>query len=335
MLIGHSLLSKIKLVEKYFYQSTSADYYNVLAFFGRTCVVFLIGLELDISYMKRHLRAATIIASAGALPCVIFSGAASFPFFKYFTSKHEHFVAFMFIFMLAAANSASPLVIRFIADLRLGTSHIGRLAVCSSLVNDLAGILCGALLMKIVQGGELKWAEWVWSLLFTAIVSFVVRRIAILLNRFNSDSQYLKNTQIFPLFLLVLLSASFVDKWGAANSILAALVIGVTFPREGKTARTMMHKLSFAVYTFVLPVYFGYTGFQADFADATVVKNFIGVLVVVIFSITGKILGTLAACHRLKVPMKDGIVLGLLLNLKGHFDVVILGTIRENLVSIC
>ncbi|XP_021747989.1 cation/H(+) antiporter 2-like [Chenopodium quinoa] len=328
LLINQSLLAKIKPFEKYLLRSNSSDYYNVLAFFGRTCVVFLIGLELDLSYMKRHLRAASIIAFAAALPCILIAGAISYLMFQYFIKKHESFPSFMFLFMLAVANSASPLVIRFIAELKLGTSDFGRLAVCASLVNDIACILCGGLVMKTVEGRGFKWGEWVWSLLFTAVVSFVVRHIAILLNKLSPDSQYLKNTQIAPLFLLVLLSASVVDRWGSANSLLAALVLGMTFPRKGKTARTMSHKLSYSVYTFVLPIYFGYTGFQANIEDATIPKNLIGIVVVLLLSIGGKISGTLIACHRLKIPLKEGIVLGLLLNLKGHFDVIILSAIR-------
>ncbi|KAL2939701.1 Cation/H(+) antiporter 1 [Bienertia sinuspersici] len=331
LLIGHSLLSRIKPLEKYFLQSNSADYYNVLAFFGRTCVVFLIGLDLDISYMKRHLRAASIVAAASALPCIAISGAISYFMFQYFIKKHESFASFLFIFMLAVANSASPLVIRFIAELRLATSDFGRLAVCASLVNDITCILCGGLVMKTVEDSSFNWGEWIWSLFFTAIVSFVVRRIALLLNKLSPECQYLKNTQIVPLFLLVLLSASFVDRWGAANSLLTAFILGVTFPREGKTARTMTHKLSYTVYTFVLPIYFGYTGFQANFADTAVLKNMIGVAIVLVLSIGGKILGTLIACYRLKIPLKEGIVLGLLLNLKGHFDVMILGAVRLKL----
>ncbi|CAO2829471.1 unnamed protein product [Amaranthus hypochondriacus] len=328
LLIGHSLLSKIKPLEKYFIQTNSADYYNVLAFFGRTCVVFLIGLELDIAYMKRHLHGASIVALAASVPCIISSAAISFFMFQFFMGKHESFAAFMFIFMLSIVNSASPLVIRFIAELKLGTSNFGRLAVCSSLLNDITCILCGGLLMKTVEDGKFRFGEWIWSLLFTAIVSLVVRRVALLLNKCSPEAQYLKNTQIIPLFLFVLLSASFVDRWGAANSLLTALVLGVTFPRQGKTARTMMHKLSYAVYTFVLPIYFGYTGFQANFADAVILKNFVAAAVIVTVCIGGKILGTLVACKRLKIPLKEGVVLGLLLNLKGHFDVMILGAVR-------
>ncbi|XP_074299786.1 cation/H(+) antiporter 2-like [Silene latifolia] len=330
LLIGHSLLSKIKILDNYFFQAASAEYYNILAFFGRTCVVFLIGLELDISYLRRHLHAASIIASASALPCIIISGAISYIMFINFNDPTTtNFVAFLFIFSLSVANNASPIVIRFVAELRLGTSDFGRLAVCSSLINDTTCILCGGLVMKIVQGGGFKWGSWLWSLLFTAIICYVVRRIALLLNRLNPDHQYLKNAQIVPLFLLVLLSASFVDKWGAANSMLTALTLGVTFPREGKTARTMMHKLSYTVYTFVLPVYFGYIGFQADFSDTYETKIYLGTLSILLLSIGGKVLGTVAACHYLNIPIKEGVVLGLLLNLKGHFDVLIIGSFRD------
>ncbi|KNA16216.1 hypothetical protein SOVF_090950 [Spinacia oleracea] len=276
--------------------------------------------------MKRHIRAASTIVVGSASPCIVIAGATSYLMFTNFINNKASFTAFFFIFMVAIANSASPLIIRFISELRLGTSDFGRLAICASMINDIICIFVGGLVTMIIRA-HFKWTTWLWSLLFTVVVCFIVRRIAFLLNKLSHESQYLKNTQILPLFLLVLLSATVVDKWGSANSLLAALALGLTFPRKGKTARTMIHKLSYTVYTFVLPIYFGYTGFQADFTNAKDTKNLLTIVGVLLLCIGGKISGTLIACCRLNIPLKEGIVLGLLLNLKGHYDVMILGSI--------
>lgn len=96
------------------------------------------------------------------------------------------------------------------------------------------------------------------------------------------------------------------------------------FPRGGKAARTMLTKLTYAVHTFVLPVYFGYSGFTAD---VSAIKSFgkAGVVfLVILLSIGGKVTGTLAACSHLKMPLNEAVFIAFLLNLKGRVDLLTL-----------
>ncbi|GAB4847598.1 hypothetical protein Ancab_026660 [Ancistrocladus abbreviatus] len=333
VLLGHSGLSQIRVIEMYFFQSSSADYYEVMAFFGRISFVFLIGLELDLYFLKRQLRDASTVAYAGALLCLIFAGAISFPFYGYFarpphSKTNPHFATFLFVLMLSMANSASPLVIRFAEDLNLGTSDFGRLAICSSLINDLTCLLLGVIVSKTMDPKSFSIWAWIFSFVVTGIVSFLMRYIANWLNGWNRNSKYLRNAQLACVFLIVLLTAGVTELMGQ-NSILSSFLLGVTFPREGKTARTLLTKLSYALYTFLLPIYFGYTGFQANLKLLGQLRQFLGIIVIIILSTGGKILGTLAACHRLKIPLRKAIALALLMNLKGHYDILLLSRAQQ------
>ncbi|GMH25161.1 hypothetical protein Nepgr_027004 [Nepenthes gracilis] len=311
------------------------EYYEVMVFFGRISIVFLIGLELDILFMKRHLHAAATIAYSGALLCLGLGGAISLPLYRYFAmaqgNESQHFAAFVSILMLSLTNSASPLVIRFTTELNLATSDLGRLAICASLINDITCLFLGVIASKLIDPKGFSMWSWLFSFVVIAVVSILMRYLANWLNGWNRNYKYLRNAPLACVFLVVLLTAGLTELMGD-NSVLSSFLLGVMFPREGKTARTLLIKLSYAVYTFLLPIYFGYTGFQANLVLIGELEDFIGIVVIVLLSTGGKILGTLVACHRLKMPFKKGIVIALLLNLKGHFDLLLLSRAQQKML---
>ncbi|KAL8168383.1 hypothetical protein V2J09_009882 [Rumex salicifolius] len=335
MLLGHSFLSRIKVVESYFFQSSAADYYEVMAFFGRIVIMFLIGLQLDLSFLRRNLRTIFLISSAGTLICFIFAGAISYPFFRFYvkqgnTHKGERFPSFVVLLMVAMANSASPLVDRFASELNIGSSHFGRLVVCSSLMNDVASLILGPVVRKTGTPGAYSIGNWFASVLVTAIVSVFMRYLAGWLNGWqNRNRRYMKNAQFGSVFIVVVFTAGLTEIMGE-NSILSSFLLGVTFPREGRTTRTLMSKLSYVVYTFVLPIYFGYIGFQANLKLLWNLKDLIGIIVILSLCIGGKILGTFSVCSRLNIPTNKALALSLLLNLKGHYDMLIIGRAKLN-----
>ncbi|GAB2282485.1 hypothetical protein Dimus_017028 [Dionaea muscipula] len=344
LLLGQSGLSQITSINSYFFQSSSADYYEVMAFFGRISFVFLIGLELDVSFLKRQLHAAATLAYAGALVCLIFAGATSYPIYVYFAKahhaagwtkkdqNHNDLEAFVLVFMISVANSASPLVVRMAAELNLGTSDFGRLAIGAALVNDVSCSVLGVIVSKALNPEGYSIWYWVLSLVITGVVSFLLRYLGNWLNGWNRNCKYLKNAPLACVLLIVVLTAG-VSEIMSESSLLTSFLLGLMFPKEGKTARTLSIKLSYALYTFLLPIYFGYTGFLANLSVLWSLQVGLGVLTVVFLSSAGKVLGTLAACHRLKIPMNKGIVLALLLNMKGHFDFMMLGKAKVRMVN--
>lgn len=339
MLLGHSFLSQIKVIESYFFQSSAADYYEVMAFFGRIVIMFIIGLELDVCFLRRNLRSIFTITSASMLLCFIFAGAISYPFFDCLVRdynkqpvKGEKFPTFVIVLMLIMANSASPLVVRIATELNLGSSYFGRLIICSSLMNDVICLLLGGLIRKTDTPEGYTLGSWCGSFFVTALVGFSMRHLARWLNGWHKNRKYVKKAQFGTVFVALLFTAGLTEIMGE-NSILSSFLLGLTFPREGKTTRTLIHKLSFAVYTFVLPIYFGYIGFQANLKLLGSLKDCLAIFLIVGLCIGGKILGTLSVCSQVEIPAKKALALALMLNLKGHYDMLILGRAKVNAVS--
>ncbi|KAK9265516.1 hypothetical protein L1049_001761 [Liquidambar formosana] len=330
VVLGPSGLSRIGVLKDFFFQNSATNYYQTMAVMARVVFMFLIGLELDIPYIMRHLRLAGTIACGGGVMCSIFAAAISPFIYRQFDSQGSMF-SFVLVLMMMIANTASPVVVRIITDLKLATSNVGRLAISSALVNDMACLLLLSILRFFQPGNETLWRkllEVIGVIIFVVVIVIVNNRLAFWLNRRNRNRKYLKNAEVYCILALLFGTSMAIEAYGQ-NSMIPCFVLGVMLPREGKTIRTLLHKLGFFVHNFVLPIYFGYTGFQMDLTQLGSIRSISVVVVMVVLSIGGKISGTLAACHYLKLPLSEGVVLAFLLNLKGFVDLLVISIASE------
>ncbi|GAV75025.1 Na_H_Exchanger domain-containing protein [Cephalotus follicularis] len=320
LVLGPTLLSRIPAVKSFFIQPSSADYYKVSEFLCRIVFMFLIGLDLDIPYMRRNLRKASTVAYGGMIISAIFGAAISVYFIRELEIK-KHKFAFAIVTMVILAYSASPVVIRLAAELKFETSEVGRLGVASSLINETSCIVLYSTYNVFVVKGSIK--NGIFYLIYTVVLIFINKYLAFWFNIRNRTKKYVTNAEVLVIMFLIVALSMVVENSGF-NSTLACFFLGVMFPREGKTTRTLLQKLNYAVYNFILPVYFGYTGFQFDINKISTTRKAIVVVLMILLSISGKIIGTLAACRYLKMPQNEGIVLAAMLNVKGHADLLLI-----------
>ncbi|KAI7738365.1 hypothetical protein M8C21_008428, partial [Ambrosia artemisiifolia] len=133
--LGPSGLSRAPSIHVFFFQNFAVDFYESMALYCRISIMFLLGLEMDISYLMRNLRPVIIIACGGCLMCSIFASAISLFVYEE-TGSHGSRFTLALVIIVVLANTASPIVFRLAADLKFATSDIGRLAISTSLVGD-------------------------------------------------------------------------------------------------------------------------------------------------------------------------------------------------------
>ncbi|KAL8240482.1 hypothetical protein R6Q59_013837 [Mikania micrantha] len=303
-----------------------------MALYCRISIMFLIGLEMDIPYLMRNLRPASIIACGGCLMCTLFASTISFFVYEETGSRGSRFTLALVITVILA-NTASPIVFRLVADLKFATTDIGRLAISSSLIADMYAVF----ILVIISGEKNKQTvkSWVlmafFSLLLLVGIIIFTSRLVNWLNRRNRNKKNLQAVEVMLLCSVILVAAMTLETMGF-SSIIACFLMGSTFPRGGKSARTLLAILTYTVHNFIFPIYFGYTGFKADMRYLNELKRIAIVLMVIVLSIGGKIFGTLAACHYLKTPLNEGVLLSFLMNMKGHVDILTLTTAMQNKV---
>ncbi|XP_074371716.1 cation/H(+) antiporter 2-like [Apium graveolens] len=328
--LGPSGISNIEGIKKFFFQAFATDYYETMAMYARILIMFLIGLEFDSPYLRRNFKRAFVIALGGCVTCTIFAVVITSFIFEETSADGSHFLMTSMI-AVVLSNSGSPLAIRLAAELRFATTDIGRLAISSSLIGDMYAV---GLSIVISRHKKEKTKTWISDGFIASIiiVTVVVSNLYLtkLMNRRNRNKKYLSNIEVCIILVFIFGGAMGIESIGY-SSIYACFFFGLFFPRGGKTMRTLLIKLTYIIHNFIFPIYFGYSGFKADLS--VVYKHIwrIGIIVLVIMlSIGGKIAGTLAACHFVKTPLNEGVLLAFLLNLKCHADIVALTAGQQN-----
>ncbi|XP_039011711.1 cation/H(+) antiporter 2-like [Hibiscus syriacus] len=322
VVVGPTLLSRISKVKDFFIQASSAEYYTFFSFLCRMLFMFSIGLETDIPYLKRNFRVVSIVAGGGLFLSFVFAGPLLWLLIKVFRVVDYRLTFYLLIFTVLA-NSASPVVFRMIAETKSDTADLGRLAIYASLLNEMFCVVIVAMLTACTTNRNFKTALVVTFVTVTII--FLNKYLSLFFNKRNRHNRFVTNSEIFIIMFLLTSVSAFLETTGF-TSITCCFLVGLTFPRECKTYRTLLHKLTYAVNTFILPVYFGYAGFQ--FNISSVFNNLTLVLSVIIIVLCAgtRIAGTLAACYYLKIPRNESLILSLLLNMKGNYDLILINT---------
>ncbi|KAK7317280.1 hypothetical protein RJT34_01367 [Clitoria ternatea] len=324
-------MSHIDYIKATFFPASSINYYEVVSFFCRIHFMFLFGLEMNFHYIMRYIRRVTIVASGGAIMGAAFGLSVSFYLrHQLKTIEIAQWYYFSMIVMLVVSYTSSPMVIRLAAELRFAASDVGRIAVSSALITEMG---CLVIFNVVVNAKDRHIFSGIGCIVVTALVVLINRYLAIWLNARHRNQKYLKAPELLFILFLLLTSSMIIEIWGF-NSIINCFIIGLLFPREGKTARTLVHKLGYSIYNFILPVYFGYLGLQCDLINVfRSLERTVNMAILVLLSIGSKLGGTLIVCRYLQIPTSEGIFLGFILNTRGYADLLFIGAAAKQVIT--
>ncbi|CAK8575207.1 unnamed protein product [Lathyrus sativus] len=324
-------MSHIPYIQKTFFPPSSINYYEVVGFFCRIHFMFLFGLETNHQYTLRNLRLVTLIACGGALVGAAFGLSVSFYLYQ---NLHLslNFTYFCLVIMLMVSYTSSPMVIRLSAELRFAASNIGRIAVSSALITEMGCLLFFDIVVCWKRQNHIS-----NGFLCTITTSFVIlinKYLAEWLNTRNRNQKYLKAPEVLLIHFILLTSSMVIEILGY-NSIISCFIIGSLFPKEGKTARTLIYKLGYSIYNFVLPVYFGYMGLQCDLIQVfRSLSKTTDTAILILLCIGSKLGGTLLVCRFLNIPTNEGIFIGFIMNTRGYADLLFLADVAKHTLEL-
>lgn len=340
MLIGNSGLSQIPAIKDFMFPKGEIDYIRVSSTVGRMLLMFLIGLELDIDYLQRTKFLSVAITVGGTFACAIL--AAIFSYLLYWqTDAHGGLILFTIILTIILSSTASPILIRMAVELKVAT-EVGQIAISSALLNDLSCFFIMAIVdvgqVRFFLGGKLhKITKLVVSLFNVIVILVAVRMTRPLVRWLNRRYRQQRDLNFMELgaILSFVLSVAFLTYGSGYSSMIPCFIIGAVFPREGRAARTIVAKLTGPLHNVVLPLYIGSTGMLADIWVVWDSKHLLAAtILVVVLSTTAKVVGALLVARCFKLSIYQGLVLGFLLNVKGHVALLFLDNIATLGVSL-
>ncbi|KAM1339389.1 hypothetical protein ACFX1X_038720 [Malus domestica] len=270
ILLGPSALGRNKSYLQAIFPPKSITVLDTLANLGLLFFLFLAGVEIDPKSIRQTGKQALAIAVAGiTLPFAL--GIGSSFVLRETIAKGVDATAFLVFMGVPLSITAFPVLARILAELKLLTTDIGKMAMSAATVNDVAAWILLALAVALSGSNQ------------SPLVSLWV----FLSGCEPVDEIYVCTT------LTAVLAAGFITDTIGIHAMFGAFVVGVLVPKEGPFAGALVEKVEDLISGLFLPLYFVSSGLKTNVATIQGLQLW-GLLVLVIFTACfGKIFGTI------------------------------------------
>ncbi|OMO56208.1 Cation/H+ exchanger [Corchorus olitorius] len=332
VILGPSVLGRSAVFANTVFPLRSVMVLETMANVGLLYFLFLVGVEMDLSVIRRTGKRAMAIAVSGMILPFLVGAFFTFMLHDRVEDNHNHGTYILFL-GVALSVTAFPVLARILAELKLINTDIGRLAMSSALINDMCAWILLALAIALAENDNASLAS-LWVVLssagFVVLCIFVVRPIISWMIRRTPEGESFSEFSICLILTGVMIAGFITDAIGT-HSVFGAFVFGLIIP-NGPLGVTLIEKLEDFVSGLLLPLFFAISGLKTNIDSINGGRTW-GLLALIIFlSCTGKVAGTLLVTTFYKMPLIEGFALGLLMNTKGLVEMIVLNVGKDQKV---
>lgn len=313
---------------------------TLVANIGIILFLFIVGLEVDLKYIKKNLKAAISVGIINmAIPFGIGCGIAKALYDEYHDgSKNISFTTYMVFIAVAMCITAFPVLVRILIELNLIGDQIGTIVLSSGIINDLTGWILLALVVTLANADNGLHTLYIllltvaWFLVLIYPVKFV---FTFYLRKFTND---LATGQPSPLLMvliivMVFISAFYTDIIGV-HPIFGAFMIGVIIPRDNGYVIRITEKLEDLIYIVMIPIYFAVVGLSVDLTKLNRGIDWAYCIAVIALAMAGKVSGGLLGAKLNGFGWRDSVTVGVLMSCKGIVEIIVLNVgLNANIIS--
>lgn len=341
ILLGPTLLGALPgNLDEHLFPEDVRPYLQVLAQLGLVLFMFLVGLEVDLSFIRGRERIAVSVSAASIiLPFALGALLATL-----LHSRHDlftradgetrviEFAGFALFMGVAMSITAFPVLARILAERSMHKIPTGVLALACAAVDDVLAWALLAVVVAVVAAGSVGgvFAILLWSVVFALVMFLVVKPLLqLLVTRYERFGRL--TPEMLAVVLIGILGSAWITEQIGIHFIFGAFIFGVVMPRQGaaKLNHEVIDRLEQVSVLLLLPVFFVVTGLGVDVGAIDLAG--LGELgLILLVAIAGKFIGAFAAARANRVPRRQATALGVLMNTRGLTELVILNLGREN-----
>ncbi len=325
ILLGPSLLGRISPeAAAYLLPADVVPILGVIAQLGVILFMFLVGLELDLGYLRESGRATLFISHAGIALPFVFGAALALPLYDSMAGAGISFTVFALFIGVSLSVTAFPVLARILTGARVQKTRLGALALTCAAFGDATAWCLLAFVVGIAHGRpEAAALSLVLTIVFVAAVFLLV---APLLRRWLpriESSPGLSRSSLAVILVAMLLSALATEFIGI-HALFGAFLLGTVVPHNSRVAAEIRRRTEDLVAVLLLPAFFAFTGLRTHIGLISGLENWLLCAGIIAVACAGKFGGTLISARLTGLSWRGSSALGVLMNTRGLVELIVL-----------
>jgi Kef-type K+ transport system membrane component KefB len=289
---------------------------------GLVLYMFIMGLTFEEHFIIHKIKKVCVISSSGIIgPFLLGMGAALFLYSEpdLFCPNIGVYIAALYL-GTAISITAFPTLARILQANNIAKTSFGTLVLAAGSAGDaLAWCILAIVLSCVKHNPSIGFAAVIGGVLYVLFQLTVTKKI---LAKMNFNNQVEGRLTLFYILIFLMLSAWFADAIGI-HAIFGSFVMGVIVPR-GKFANELHNKIEPLTTSFLLPIFFVYSGLNTNINLLNSLHYWIIALFIIIISVFGKGLFCTLSARTTGEHWRESMAIGVLMNCRGLMELIIL-----------
>ncbi|KAF8394860.1 hypothetical protein HHK36_018797 [Tetracentron sinense] len=322
IIIGPSVLGRSEKFSAWLFPDQGVFVLKNVAIMGMMYFLFVSGVKMDpINSMSKSGRKALYTAIVGIILPMGTVASISVLVWK-FLDKDIARGASISAIASSLSITAFPVLYPILKELNLLNSEIGRLAMSTSMISDMIGYTAIVLSEAARQGATNHWnVLWymISVLVLLAVIIGVLRPLAVWIVRQTPEGKPVD--QLYVTFtMLIVLVLGFCSDFIGATVINGPLWFGLAMPDGPPLGAALVERSETVINDLLMPLMFAFVGLYTDVFSMTNFSTLGSLLVIILVGYIAKLFGTLLPSLYFKLPLREGLVLSLIMSLRGQVE---------------
>lgn len=327
IMLGPSLLGLLSpALEKSFFPATTQPFLYLLSEIGLIFYMFLVGLELNPQYLRQKLKVAILTSNVSIFfPFVLGIVLSFFVLYSLNQPNKTSFIPFALFIGAAMSITAFPVLARILKDTGLDKTPLGTLGLTCASVDDISAWCLLAIAIAVTRTDNIFGAfpTLLGIIVYTVFMVTLGRKFFKYILRNYGQKNYLSQGLLTFIYIMVILSAMLTE-WIGIDVIFGGFILGAILPKNTNLSKELATKTEDFVSTFLLPIFFAYSGLSTDLGLLNKPYLWAVCALVVAAAIAGKYCGVYVTTRALGVEKQEAKALGWLMNTRGLTELIIL-----------
>ncbi|KUY31534.1 transporter [Elizabethkingia ursingii] len=292
---------------------------------GLIFFMYIVGMELDLSVLRKKAHDAVVISHASIIIPFALGIGLSYFIYKEFAPDGVQFSSFALFIAIAMSITAFPVLARIVQERNLQKTKLGTIVITCAAADDITAWCILAAVIAIVKAGSFASSIYV-IIMAIAYVFLMIKVVRPFLKRIADlqTGKGIMSKSVVAIFFLVLIISAYATEVIGIHALFGAFMAGAIMPENAKFRNIFIEKVEDVALVVLLPLFFVFTGLRTEIGLLNHGHLWITAGLIILVAVTGKFIGSALTAKFLRIGWKDSLTIGALMNTRGLMELIVL-----------